>query len=466
MELVPEGKNFRLVQEAELPEILEFLSGHLPAALKFHQALKTFLNDRVWDFHFYISKSWPDEPVALHFPGMTSSPNGQLYESFCVFCPLDRLDSLALLRDEDVLVDWTRPIFLNFTHEAIMDRIQEFYKDRGTLDKVCGDVYVCDGEVHDQDLHSSPLLDAAMHELRAEHAKDIHGLYPANDMECLEVFEKLLHALPSYGVFSSSGELAAWMVQSYYGAMFSMQTRPQFRRKGYGTHLAQSLTKLVIQRGYIPFVIIRPENEASLSLYHKLGFRRAYRTVRAVLRPQGWPRGADDLTALSSLMDPVPVVDPIVESLAAAVPVPIEFVDVPAAFADAEHPPEQQQQVSEALPDIPAPPEEFAAPDAFRADAVPAIPAPEAFRRVFTSEVFRKLPDLAPPEFIIGTLEVLAREQPVVAAPEAFRNEADVVAHVDIAPDEAMQGAQEACVDGQPAGEGVAVVELAAPAAE
>lgn len=34
--------------------------------------------------------------------------------------------------------------------------------------------------------------------------------------------------------------------------------------------------------------------------------------------------------------------------------------------------------------------------------------------------MFRKLPDLAPPEFIIGTLEVLAKEQPVVAAPEAF----------------------------------------------
>ncbi|XP_052132657.1 uncharacterized protein LOC113208139 [Frankliniella occidentalis] len=400
------------------------------------------------------------------------SPNGQLYESFCVFCPLDRLDSLSLLRDEDVLVDWSRPIFLNFTHEAIMGRIQDFYKDRGTLDKVCGDVYVCDGEVQDQDLHSSPLLDAAMHELRSEHAKDIHGLYPANDMECLEVFEKLLHALPSYGVFSSSGELAAWMVQSYYGAMFSMQTRPQFRRKGYGTHLAQSLTKLVIQRGYIPFVIIRPENEASLSLYHKLGFRRAYRTVRAVLHPLDWPRGADDLSA--SLMDPVVEPLSIVAAVlpdVAAVPVPIEFVDVPAAFADAEHPAEQQ--AADALPDIPAP-EEFrhegdATPDGFLADAVPAIPAPEAFRKVFTSEVFRKLPDLAPPEFIIGTLEVLAKEQPVVAAPEAFRNEADAVAHAENggAPDEADQANQEANIDS--AGEEsphVAVVELAAPAAE
>nr|CAD7256403.1 unnamed protein product [Timema shepardi] len=40
---------------------------------KFHQTLKTFLNDRVWDFYFYVNKSWPEEPVCLHFPGMTLS---------------------------------------------------------------------------------------------------------------------------------------------------------------------------------------------------------------------------------------------------------------------------------------------------------------------------------------------------------------------------------------------------------
>jgi hypothetical protein len=34
MELVPEGKNFRLAQENELPEILDFLSEHLPESLK------------------------------------------------------------------------------------------------------------------------------------------------------------------------------------------------------------------------------------------------------------------------------------------------------------------------------------------------------------------------------------------------------------------------------------------------
>lgn len=133
---------------------------------------------------------------------------------------------------------------------------------------------------------------AEMLQLKPEHAKAIHDLYPANDMESVEVFEKLINVLPAYGIFSS-GELAAWMVQSYYGAMFSMQTRPEFRRKGYGIHLAQYLTKVVISRGYIPFVVIRPENDASLSLYSKLGFKKHYQTVRAILRPHSYDDASD-----------------------------------------------------------------------------------------------------------------------------------------------------------------------------
>lgn len=74
--------------------------------------------------------------------------------------------------------------------------------------------------------------------LRAEHAEGIHELYPANDMECHELFQRLINKLSAAGVFAN-GSLAAWMIQSYYGALFSMQTKPEFRRKGYGTKLAR-----------------------------------------------------------------------------------------------------------------------------------------------------------------------------------------------------------------------------------
>lgn len=99
------------------------------------------------------------------------------------------------------------------------------------------------------------------------------------------MFKILFEKLPSFGVFSASGELAAWIIQSYYGALFSMQTKPEFRRKGYGIILAKYLTKVVKERGYLPFVVIRPDNDASKSLYTKLGFKKNFQTVRAILRP-------------------------------------------------------------------------------------------------------------------------------------------------------------------------------------
>lgn len=124
-----------------------------------------------------------------------------------------------------------------------------------------------------------------MLQLTPEYAQTIHDLYPANHMECVEIFQKLIQKLPCFGIFSARGELAAWMVQSYYGAMFSMQTRPEYRRKGYGLILAKYLTNVVTQRGYLPFVVIRPENDASKALYAKLGFQKHFETVRAILRP-------------------------------------------------------------------------------------------------------------------------------------------------------------------------------------
>ncbi|CAH1119037.1 unnamed protein product [Phaedon cochleariae] len=287
-EVLQEGKQFRLVDESELPEIIEFLGNYLPESLKFHQTLRTYLKDRVWEFHFYVTKTWPDQAVILHFPGMTKSPNGKLYESFSVFCPCEQLNNLELLTEEDILIDWSQPVYMNFTHVKIMNKLEDLYSNMGVMDKMYGDIYgLVDPDTRCEESATETVFaeDAEMLQLTPEHAQIIHDLYPANHMECVELFEKLIETLPCYGIFSSSGELAAWMVQSYYGAMCSMQTRPEYRRKGYGLILAKYLTNVVRERGYIPFVVIRPENDPSKGLYAKVGFKKYFETVRAILRP-------------------------------------------------------------------------------------------------------------------------------------------------------------------------------------
>lgn len=44
---------------------------------------------------------------------------------------------------------------------------------------------------------------------------------------------------------------------------------------------------MVLSRGYKPFVIIRSENEASKSLYRKLGFEKKFESARIVYEPYG-----------------------------------------------------------------------------------------------------------------------------------------------------------------------------------
>jgi hypothetical protein len=102
------------------------------------------LNHRIWQFHFYVAKNWPDEAVCLHFPGCTLTPNNNIYESFGIFCPLDSLDdAVELIKGEDVLFDWSMPMYLNYTHVNIMDRIEEFLATLGHVERIEGEVFVC-----------------------------------------------------------------------------------------------------------------------------------------------------------------------------------------------------------------------------------------------------------------------------------------------------------------------------------
>jgi hypothetical protein len=62
----------------------------------------------------------------------------------------------------------------------------------------------------------------------------------------------------------------------------------------YGIYLAQNLSKLVIKRGYKPFVVIRHQNEASKSLYTKLGFKKEFEMARIVWTPFEYIREEKD----------------------------------------------------------------------------------------------------------------------------------------------------------------------------
>lgn len=132
-------------------------------------------------------------------------------------------------------------MYINFVHHGIAGELFDLYNETGTIERVLGDVWACEEPGNTIQIEDEPIegeLEVQVLPLCPEHAEGIHELYPANDMECHELFLRLIRILPAAGVFVDD-KLAAWMIQSYYGAMFSMQTKPEYRRKGYGTRLAR-----------------------------------------------------------------------------------------------------------------------------------------------------------------------------------------------------------------------------------
>lgn len=69
-------------------------------------------------------------------------PKDNIYGSFGIFCPSDRLECVDLMETETILIDWTLEMYLNFTHIGIMNRLDEFYKKYGTMERLYGDIYV------------------------------------------------------------------------------------------------------------------------------------------------------------------------------------------------------------------------------------------------------------------------------------------------------------------------------------
>lgn len=142
-----------------------------------------------------------------------------------------------MIEREDILFNWTEPIYMNFTHVGIMNKMDNIIRTKvnGQLvGRIYGDIYVQENSSElELELEPMSMNEAAIQSLRIRDVNHIHDLYPARDIESIELFQKLMNKLPGLGMFSKpNDEVAAWSLQSYYGGMFSMQTKPEFRRKG------------------------------------------------------------------------------------------------------------------------------------------------------------------------------------------------------------------------------------------
>lgn len=45
------------------------------------------------------------------------------------------------MQDEDILINWSRPLYINFVHSEISDELIRLYNGTGIVERVLGDVW-------------------------------------------------------------------------------------------------------------------------------------------------------------------------------------------------------------------------------------------------------------------------------------------------------------------------------------
>ena len=74
-----------------------------------------------------------------------------------------------------------------------------------------------------------------------------------------------------WGHFTAEGRLAGFLGIHSEGSMGMLEVVPEFRRHGIAQALEAALIRLHLERGWLPFCFVAPDNVPSLSLQAKLG---------------------------------------------------------------------------------------------------------------------------------------------------------------------------------------------------
>lgn len=74
-----------------------------------------------------------------------------------------------------------------------------------------------------------------------------------------------------WGHFTAEGRLAGFLGIHSEGSMGMLEVVPEFRRHGIAQALEAALIRLHLERGWLPYCFVAPDNVPSLSLQAKLG---------------------------------------------------------------------------------------------------------------------------------------------------------------------------------------------------
>ncbi|CAD7087511.1 unnamed protein product [Hermetia illucens] len=103
---------------------------------------------------------------------------------------------------------------------------------------------------------------------------EIKEAWPFHYPKCIDRLKWLIRYNENVGIYTESGELAAWALRYEFGGLAMLHVKDNFRRLGLGTYMVNAMSKKIADLGEHTCCTIKEGNEVSARIFESSGYER------------------------------------------------------------------------------------------------------------------------------------------------------------------------------------------------
>jgi len=192
-----------------------------------------------------------------------------------------------MLKAFENLIDWTNVLLFHSVHESFFPHLEKIVTNKysGQCQTYPGILFTLPAEKNNLlDLVTTP-KNIITHKLNAADVPTLVSTWRFADKESIQQLTECVNHSKSITVCTSDKDdlelkkvLKSWAVLSPIGAINLLRTDERFRKQGLGAFTIKEISLRKIQAELVPIGEIETFNDASGSLFTKVGFEKAYNT--------------------------------------------------------------------------------------------------------------------------------------------------------------------------------------------
>ncbi|XP_016945780.3 uncharacterized protein [Drosophila suzukii] len=122
--------------------------------------------------------------------------------------------------------------------------------------------------------HVEPPIGFTLKSLKVDDAQVIDDHWEWSEPGSLSYIRRQIWCTTSVGLYKDEdNELVAWCIKAQDGLLAALQVKPSYKRKGFGAIIVKEFSRLEAEQGRDIITEVGSENEPSLNLFKKLGFK-------------------------------------------------------------------------------------------------------------------------------------------------------------------------------------------------